>query len=59
MKRILAKKLTLTKTTVANLNEADLLQVKGGYVTARCGTAPNCTFGCTGPAVSQTTKCCD
>lgn len=58
MKKTFAKKLTLSKATVVDLNKQELDEVKGGNVTHYCNTGALCTFGCGGPAVTDLTACC-
>ena len=58
MKKVVSKKLILSKETIADLDRSELNAVKGGQVTKYCDTDINCTFGCTGPAVTLTTACC-
>jgi natural product precursor len=62
-KKSFEKKLTLSKSTVVNLNNLEMKQVKGGYATACCGTDPDCTYGCIGGPESVkftncVTQCC-
>jgi len=58
MKEVSVKRFVLSRETVANLNMLELSNVKGGQVTRYCDTGDNCTFGCTGPAVTPGTRCC-
>ncbi len=69
MKKKAIKKLTLSKQTVSNLENKEMGEVKGGWMTATCpfpefcgigsGT-PNCTVGCIteGPYDCNGTKYC-
>jgi hypothetical protein len=48
------RKLTLSKSTISNLNSQEQGKVKGGYITATCpgfpeycdSETPRCTIGC-------------
>lgn len=57
-REVFVKRLILSKETIANLNIQELSDVRGGQVTKYCDTGDNCTFGCTGPAVTPGTRCC-
>lgn len=53
MKKELKRKLSLSKTTIANLVNNEMQQVKGGYIsftcpdiTPFCPTEEGCTTGC-------------
>jgi hypothetical protein len=56
-KKSFEKKLTLLKATVANLSDLELNEVKAGAASVYCGTAPNCTYSCTGGPASRYTNC--
>lgn len=47
MKKQISKKLALTKETVSNLNEKEMEEVKGGYITASCPEGCTTNFDCT------------
>jgi natural product precursor len=53
MKKSIGKKLTLSKTTVANLGNEEMKEVKGGAISFWCWTGENCTYSCTGGAASR------
>jgi natural product precursor len=58
MKKVVIKKLVLSKETIADLDMSELNNVRGGQVSKYCGTGVHCTFGCDGPAVTPGTICC-
>lgn len=64
MKKIVQKKLSVSKATVSNLSIPEQNQVRGGYITASCEpfceTDYNCTSGCpsVNPRYCKRTELC-